>query len=179
MLIDLKNPPHLYDLIYADCPWQYSFSKCKNRKIENHYLTMTLAEIKELQIPSAENCVLYLWATAPKLLEALETMEKWGFLYKTHMIWDKEIVGMGYWFRGQHELLLVGVKGHISPPNPSHRISSILRSRRTEHSQKPFIIRKLLNKWFPTLLKLELFARTSEVGFDCWGFEAPSKNLLI
>lgn len=56
--------------------------------------------------PSEDNAVLYLWATAPKLLEALEVMRAWGFKYKTQAVWDKSWVGMGYWFRGQHEILL-------------------------------------------------------------------------
>lgn len=77
---------------------------------------MELEEIKTLSIPSADNAVLFLWATAPKLKEALEVMEAWGFEYRTNAVWDKEIIGMGYWFRGQHELLLVGVKGEFSPP---------------------------------------------------------------
>jgi hypothetical protein len=50
----------LYDVIYADPPWRYSFSKSSSRKIENHYNTMTLDDICSLQVPSKENSVLYL-----------------------------------------------------------------------------------------------------------------------
>ena len=92
-----------YQIIYADPPWRYDFSKSNSRKIENNYPTMELEEIKDFLIPADRNAVLYLWATAPKLKEALSVMESWGFTYKTHAIWDKEIIGMGYWFRGQHE----------------------------------------------------------------------------
>ena len=97
-----------YSVIYADPPWRYSFSKSHTRDIENQYPTLTVEEIAALSIPAAKEAVLYLWATAPKLREALHVMDAWGFEYKTHSIWDKEILGMGYWFRGQHELLLVG-----------------------------------------------------------------------
>ena len=55
---------------------------------------MTLQDIKLLNLPSDTNCILYLWATAPKLLEALEVMDAWGFTYKTQAIWNKEIIGM-------------------------------------------------------------------------------------
>jgi N6-adenosine-specific RNA methylase IME4 len=71
-----------YDVIYADPLWRYSFSKSKSRKIENQYPTMTLTEICEMQVPSNKDCVLYLWATAPKLLEALEVMKAWDSLTK-------------------------------------------------------------------------------------------------
>ena len=126
-----------YQIIYADPPWRYDFSRSKSRQIENQYETMSLEEIKSLQIPIDKNAVLYLWATAPKLLLALEVIEAWGFTYKTHAIWDKEIIGMGYWFRGQHELLLVGVKGKMSPPLQKLRKSSVLKVRRGQHSRKP------------------------------------------
>ena len=82
-----------YQIIMADPPWQYDFSKDNADKIENHYPTMTLKDICDLKVPSDNNCVLYLWATAPKLLEALEVMKSWGFRYKTHAIWDKQWIG--------------------------------------------------------------------------------------
>ena len=73
-----------YQIIYADPPWQYDFSKVNADKIEKHYPTMTVKDICALTVPADDNCVLYLWATAPKLLEALEVMRVWGFIYKTH-----------------------------------------------------------------------------------------------
>ena len=75
-----------YQIIYADPPWRYDFCKDNADKIENHYPTMTQKQIKTLKIPSDINSVLYLWATAPKLLEALDVMLSWGFKYKTQMV---------------------------------------------------------------------------------------------
>jgi len=60
---------------------------------------MTLEDIKSLEFKTAPNAVLFLWATAPKLVEALDVMKIWGFSYKTNAVWDKEMIGMGYWFR--------------------------------------------------------------------------------
>lgn len=160
-----------YDVIYADPPWRYSFSKSKSRKIENQYPTMDLNAICELTVPAKDNAVLYLWATAPKLLEALQVMKSWGFTYKTHAIWDKEILGMGYWFRGQHELLLVGVKGTFSPPPPALRVSSVFREHRSRHSRKPAIIRDQIKVWFPDSKRIELFARERSGGWNSWGNE--------
>ena len=161
----------LYDILLADPPWRYSFSKSKSRKIENQYPTMSLQEIKELKVPAKDNCLLYLWATAPKLKEALEVMEAWGFTYKTHAIWDKQKIGMGYWFRGQHELLLVGVKGKFSPPEPCQRISSVYRVERGKHSAKPVWFHSWIDRWYPDMSKLEMFARERVPGWDAWGDE--------
>lgn len=160
-----------FDLIYADPPWRYSFSKSKSRQVENQYSTMTVDDIAALKIPTKKNAVLFLWATAPKLLEALYVMDRWGFTYKTHAVWDKIRVGMGYWFRGQHELLLVGTKGKFSPPPPSLRTSSVITTLRQEHSRKPDYIRTLLTRQFPTAVKLELFARQKTPGWHVWGNE--------
>lgn len=171
MVVDIFSTDKKYNIIYADPPWRYNFSKDNADKIENHYPTMTVEEICNLPIPSDDNCVLYLWATAPKLKEALQVMDAWGFSYKTHAIWDKGWVGMGYWFRGQHELLLVGVKGKFSPPQPTQRVSSIFVEKKTKHSKKPQWFRDYIKTVFPDKTRIELFARQHTEGWDCWGNE--------
>ncbi len=173
-----------YQIIYADPPWRYDFCKDNADKIEKHYPTMSYDELTKLEIPSGKNSVLYLWATAPKLREALGVMKAWGFEYKTHMIWDKNWIGMGYWFRGQHELLLVGVKGKFSPPQQTLRKSSILKVGRGQHSRKPDHIRHWINNWYPDCSKIELFARKpkdffneSYRGWDCIGNDISGKDI--
>lgn len=164
-------PDKKYQIIYADPPWRYRHCASNSRKIENQYPTMKLEEIKNLQVPAADNCILYLWTTAPKLAESIEVLIAWGFDYRTCAIWNKEIIGMGYWFRNQHEILLVGVKGNMPPPSQSLRVSSILKQKRGKHSKKPEKYRELIEKWYPHLSKIELFARESCQGWDCWGNE--------
>jgi len=164
-----KTEKMLYDVIYADPPWRYDFSKSDSRKIENQYQTMNLEEICALKIPAKKNAVLYLWATAPKLKEAFQVIEAWGFEYKTQAVWDKETMGMGYWFRGQHEILMVAVRGKFSPPEQSFRISSVIREKRSKHSKKPSYVRDMIAKWYPNADRLEMFARTSNKNWHVWG----------
>ena len=133
----LSQFDHVYQVVYADPPWRYSFSQAKSRAIESHYKTMDVEDISQLRIPVAADAACFLWATAPKLVEAMSVLVAWGFDYKTHAIWDKEKIGMGYWFRGQHELLLVGIRGKVSPPQPDARMSSVIRHARGRHSSKP------------------------------------------
>ena len=161
----------MYDVIYADPPWRYSFSKSNSRKIENQYPTMTADEICALNVPANKDCVLYLWATAPKLLEALKVMSAWGFTYKTQAVWDKGKIGMGYWFRGQHEILLVGVRGKVSPPEQALRTSSVYKFKRGQHSKKPDEIRNLIKGWFPNANRLEMFCRQPDEGWSVFGNE--------
>lgn len=163
-------PEDKFDVIYADPPWRYDFAETDNRKIENQYPTMELHEICGLEIPSADNAVLFLWATAPKLREALDVIDSWGFEYKTHAIWNKVKMGMGYWFRGQHELLLVATKGTFSPPPENTRIPSIIEIERTQHSQKPIQFYDWIEQWFPNGKYLELFSRNTRVNWTMWGY---------
>lgn len=167
-----------YQVIYADPPWRYEHHISNSRRIENQYPTMALEDIKSLQIPALENSVLFMWATAPKLLESFEVMEAWGFTYRSCLVWDKQVLGMGYWFRNQHEFLLVGVRGKVSPPPAPLRISSVYRESRQTHSVKPAGLKQLIREWYPEASKVELFARQNSEGlfeegegWDVWGNE--------
>lgn len=171
-------PVDLYDVIYADPPWRYEHAKNSNDSIEAHYPTMDLEEIKAMKVPSADNAVLLLWVTSPKLEEGLQVLNSWGFNYRSSLIWDKSgiesgknWIGMGYWFRGQHELLLVGVKGKFSPPKEDSRFPSIYREFKTEHSKKPEFVYEMIEKMFPGHKYLELFARNTRENWRSWGNE--------
>ena len=168
-----EMPIGVYDLIYCDPPWRYDFAETDNRKIENQYPTMSVDEICDMKLPNiANDALLLMWGTAPKLLEAISVIDSWGFTYKTHGIWDKETIGMGYWFRGQHELLLVATKGTFSPPNPENRKPSVFREAKTSHSTKPSFFYEWINKSFPLSRKIELFARAKyDDTWEVWGNE--------
>lgn len=167
-----KLPTGKYNIIYADPAWKYEFCSDDADQIEQHYDTMELEDIKNLKVPSAENAILYLWATAPKLQEAIEVLNAWGFTYRTCAVWDKQHIGMGYWFRGQHELLLVGVKGEFNAPEPTKRVSSVYSEKRTKHSKKPDYYYKLIEQMFPDGKYLELFARNKfNDKWTVWGNE--------
>ena len=164
-----------FDIIYADPPWEYDFSVSDSRAIESHYPTMSLNEICELKIPTVENAVLFLWTPQPKLREGLKVIEAWGFEYKTGMVWVKDKIGMGYWFRAQHEMLLVGKKGEVSPPAPAMRVASVIDARRSKkHSEKPKVVYELIRHMYPDAKCIELFARNRFEGWAVWGNEAPS-----
>ena len=164
-------PPGKYTLIYADPPWRYDYSKADSRRIENQYPTMELDAIRALDVAGLthDTCVLFLWATSPKLADAMTVIEAWGFEYRTCAVWDKEVIGMGYYFRQQHELLLVATHGDPTPPLEAVRSSSVIRSRRGEHSVKPLEFYELIERMYPDAVRLELFARSAREGWQSWG----------
>lgn len=164
-------PTGQYSIILADPPWQSDFSPTSARRTQRHYPVLALDELKQMKIPSAENAMLFLWSTAPMLKQALELIEAWGFEYRTNAVWDKEAFGTGYYFRNQHEHLLVGRKGEFQTPAPENRNASLIRAKRTNHSQKPEIVYEIIEKMYPREAYIELFARNERAGWASWGNE--------
>jgi N6-adenosine-specific RNA methylase IME4 len=162
-------PEGEFDVIYADPPWRYDFSKSDNRAIENQYPTMEVSDICKLKVPAAENSVLFLWGTAPKLLEAMEVIKAWGFQYKTNAVWDKRRIGMGYYFRIQHEHLFIATKGSPGVPDEKSRPDSIFSQAKTQHSAKPLIVYDIIEAAYPDKRYLELFGRIKRENWITWG----------
>jgi len=162
-----------WSVIYADPPWRYEDAE-PTRAIENHYPTMTHEEICNLTIPAADDSVLFMWATSPKLTEALAVMDAWGFTYRTSMVWVKDRIGMGYYARQRHEFLLIGKRGNLPVPEPTDRPDSVIEAPLGRHSEKPGEVADLLAKMYPHLPKVELFCRQPRIGWDAWGNEAAA-----
>jgi N6-adenosine-specific RNA methylase IME4 len=99
-------------------------------------------------------------------------LRQWGFEYRSCAVWVKDKIGMGYWFRQQHELLLVGSRGDMPPPPPEMRASSVIQADRGEHSAKPEEVHALIERAYPTLPKVEMFARKPRDGWHVWGNQA-------
>lgn len=165
-----------YPVIYADPPWRYEHIETESRAIENQYPTMSLDEICDMPISNIahDDCILFMWATSPKLEEAFRVLNAWGFTYRTCAVWDKEMIGMGYYFRQQHELLLVAVKGELPTPAPADRPSSVLREKRGVHSAKPEAMREYIESMYPRLDKIELFCRDAKEGWSVWGNQSEA-----
>jgi N6-adenosine-specific RNA methylase IME4 len=161
----------------ADPPWRYTDEEGRG-SAEDHYATMSLEEICAMPVAAraTDDAVIFLWATAPLLPEAFEVLRAWGFEYRTSSVWDKERIGIGHWFRVQHEHLLVGVRGNFPTPPPAARPSSVIRAPRGEHSAKPDAAYAIVEAMWPELPRLELFARREREGWQAWGAEAHDEQ---
>jgi ParB/RepB/Spo0J family partition protein len=166
----------LYGCIYADPSWRYDNVPMGDvaRQNEQHYPSMALDDIKALAVPAADNCVLFLWATVPLLPEAIEVMKAWGFTYKSSSTWVKDKAGTGYWVRGIVEHLLIGRRGEVPSPAPGDQFPGVVEAPRRRHSEKPEIFAERIERLFPNVPKLEMFARKARPGWDVWGNEAPA-----
>jgi len=135
---------------------------------------MALPDIIALPVSeiAAPDSVLLMWSTSPKLQEALQVLQSWGFEYKTCAVWDKCVIGMGYYFRQQHELLLIGTMGALPTPEAANRASSLIKSEREVHSKKPEVVYEIIETMYPEYNKIELFSRQKRKGWDSFGNEA-------
>jgi len=171
---DLAAPVGKYRVIYADPPWQYEHVATESRAIENQYPTMTLDKIRRLPIAdlAEADAVLFLWATSPKVEEALLVMGSWGFTYRTCMVWVKDKIGMGYYARQRHELLLIGTRGKPPTPSDQARPDSVIEAPRGVHSVKPDVFADTIATMYPDWTRVELFARKARDGWARWGNQA-------
>ena len=160
-----------YKTILADPPWKYG--KGFGYGAGEYYPLMELEDIKKLTINdiSEENAHLYLWCPNSLIPEALEVMQSWGFKFKTIITWVKNRSIFGYYFKGQSEQLLFGVKGKL-PPQDRCQVT-IINGKVSNHSKKPEEQYNLIEKVSPNP-RIELFARNKRVGWEVWGNEVKS-----
>ena len=179
-----------FSTILADPPWQFQNRTGKmapeHRRLLR-YGTMELEEILELPIPqlAAAASHLYLWIPNALIAEGLEVMKRWGFTYKSNLVWYKvrydggpDGRGVGFYFRNVTELVLFGVRGSMRTLAPGRRQVNLFSSRKREHSRKPEELYDIIEKCSPGPY-LELFARHPRPGWVQWGNEiVESKSAL-
>lgn len=184
-----------YNIIYCDPPWPYKNPQSDDpARGGKTYATMTMKDIKQLPVQriAAPNCALFLWATMPKLQEALDVIKAWGFRYITcAFVWvklnptgellrggkkGKDVLlrkgiysGLGFWTNGNAELCLFAKQGH--PQRAARNVKQIVIAPRGRHSAKPAEVRDRIVRLMGDVPRIELFAREIVSGWDAWGNE--------
>lgn len=186
-----------YHVILADPPWDYNKrsnpSTRFGRGAAGHYPLMATEEIAALPVSdwAQKQALLFLWATGPRMPEALRVMEAWGFEYKTvAFTWVKAtggqpvpsvrsefppyparpVFGIGFYSKSNAEFVLLGTRGPALKP-ATDRVCSVVIAPRGRHSQKPDEVQFRIEAMYPHLRKLEMFARRRRKGWDAWGQE--------
>jgi len=165
----------LYRTVTADPLWQYRNMRTGGNLKSGSgqkYGTLSVNQIRAIPVGDVvhpDSC-LFLWTTMPFLREGLLVMESWGFRYVTSLVWEKVgRLGMGFWFRCQTEMCLVGARGKMKPLRCQSR--NIIHAPPTSHSTKPEEFFKLVTPCTPGP-RLEMFGRVRHEGWDVWGAEA-------
>lgn len=135
---NIKNTDGLFDIIVFDPPWKYETEYNPDNgfgRVACPYPEMSFNELSKINLPSSDNCYLWLWTTQQFIWDAKTLMEIYGFEYRSILVWDKEKMGIGTKLRYQCEFCLLGIKGN--PLWTAHDLRDIIREPRREHSRKP------------------------------------------
>ena len=183
MVVDIFNTDRHYDLLYADPPWKQSSGGYKRVRPRSsgkpiEYPTLSFDEIREqLRVADSltgENAILFLWTIDKYLFESQELAESLGYKLHARMVWNKvNGIPAAFTIRFGHEYLLYMYKGKLTPVATDERgkIHSVFTEKPMRHSQKPIAAYRIIERLYPNLRKLELYARMERIGWDCWGDE--------
>ena len=188
MRVDIFTTDKKYGLIYADPPWPQAKGGKKAVRPRSSgtaldYPVMQIDEIKEHLAKAAElteeNSILFLWTIDKYLIEAQQMAEELGYKLHCRMVWDK-VTGIpaAFTVRFSHEYLLFMYRGTMVPVCKEERgkIRTVFVEKPKRHSQKPDVAYEIINRLYPDLKKLEMYARREVDGYDCWGDEVPENE---
>lgn len=179
-----------FDVILADPAWDYrNWSDARHGAAASAYATVSTEDMSRYPVRSwaAKNAALFMWATWPKLPDALRLLEAWGFEYVSAFPWIKTVPesraifrGIGFWTMAASEFMLIGKRGEPKRAKGAPVIGlaidgeaedRILYAPRGAHSRKPEAIHEWIERIFPDARKLELFARRKRDGWTTWGHD--------
>ncbi len=170
-----EAPKGLYDVIVIDPPWPMKQMETEIRPQASNvgfdYPVMTEDELAVLDVPSADDCHLFLWTTQRFLPMALRLVPVWGFQYSCLFVWHKT-KGMQplYLPYFNCEFAVYARKG-----NPKFTTTKNFKTcnewPNTGHSRKPDgfydMIRRVTGG-----RRLDMFNRRKLDGFETYGNEA-------
>lgn len=176
-----------HDLVYADPPWKQrkgGLRKARPRQKRSlDYRTLPVEKIKDI-LGRYDSRILFIWTIDKYLSDAEKIGKELGFRLHARLVWDKgNGIAPAFTIRFSHEYLFWFYKPPMFPIAKEYRgkFTTVIREKPTIHSRKPLSAYRLIECLYPTLSKVELFARNKREGWDSWGDELnkfPKQRLL-
>ena len=183
VIANLNDIQDRYGLLYVDPPWKQAKGGAKSVRPTTSgkpldYNVCTMDEIRchisDAVEHTTDNSILFLWTIDKYLFEAQEIAEDLGYKLHARMIWNK-VTGIpaAFTVRFGHEYLLYMYRGKLTPVATEERgkIHTVFTEQVKRHSQKPEVAYQIVERLYPDLKKLEMYARNERDGWDCWGNE--------
>ena len=179
---------NLYDVFMVDPPWPKKKGGIRevtpNQTRELDYPTMPVVEIykllqREIFSLGAADHVVFLWIVDEFLESAERNMQHMGYTRHARMIWDKQNgVAPGFTVRYSHEYLNWYYKGKLLPIDPRLRgkVRTVFTEPSREHSRKPDLAYQIVNGFYPTQRKFDVFSREKKLGWDQFGNQTNHFN---
>jgi N6-adenosine-specific RNA methylase IME4 len=175
-----------YDVVLADPPWSYYGQQDKWAAAAKFYDLMSDEDLMDFDIWKflKPNGVFFMWVTSPRLDFGIDLLRHWGLHYRgVAFVWVKTkkdgVTPIGAQgvrpsvVKPTSEFVIVGstkAKGRPLPLSDEGVAQTVLAPRQ-EHSRKPEDVHERINRLYPNLQKIELFARRPYPGWSVWGNE--------
>jgi len=169
---EIKNgggslPQGVFEVIVIDPPWGYGTEYDPNgRRAANPYPEMSLEQIAALAIPSADDCILWLWTTHKFMRNSFALLDAWGFRDVMIVTWVKDRMGLGTWLRSKSEFCIMAVKG--KPTIELTNQTTVIYGKLREHSRKPDEFYEMVDS-LCVGRKLDYFSREKRDGWEQFG----------
>ena len=175
----------MYDIVYADPPWNYK-ENSQFGGAATHYNLMTDTQLLNFNMRGYmnEKAWLFCWATCPRLDFAVKCIDAWDLHYRgVAFVWVKTnkdgmtIMGPAgvppASVKPVTELVLVAttVKAGRATPLLDYAMRQVVLHPRGTHSEKPDVIRDNIVTLLGDRPRIELFARKRVDGWDAMGDE--------
>ncbi len=140
-----------------------------------------ISTYKEIFPKANETHVVFMWCIDKYLCE----IDRWMFErgYKKHciFIWNKTNgVAPAFTIRYSHEYLIWYYKPKMIKINKSMRgkFTTVFKEKSGRHSEKPLFAYTMINALYPDSKRIDVFARRRLYGWDVWGNEAPTSEII-